>query len=247
MKEQLALNLEREWTIAERDAAEKAGGEMLPVYVKRERECVVTHEPAGSLACFYCGFGKGQGHDWACYTWWASELNEQQFHGAAYIDVPAGGVRPLSRSSSPSAGVQFNERNNQPKRRTAMFEKAARLKLRFDTGVGLVTAEDLWDLPLTSIRQVNLDDLARVLHRQIKDAETESFVTKTSSAGEKLQLRFDIVKRVIDVKLAEREEAATRAANQEKKQRLLELIAKKKDGQLADMPVEELEAMAAAL
>ena len=30
-----------------------------------------------------------------------------------------------------------------------MFEKAARLKLRFDTSKGLVTVEDLFDLPLT--------------------------------------------------------------------------------------------------
>lgn len=80
-------------TIAERRTAEEVGGR-LPVYVKREKACVVTYAQPGTLACFYCGFGKGEGHDLACrYVWWATKLDEQDGPDGATIDVPKGGVR----------------------------------------------------------------------------------------------------------------------------------------------------------
>lgn len=80
-------------TIAERSTAEEAGGR-LPVYVKRERACVVTLSPPGTLACFYCGFDKGGGHDMACrYVWWADKLDEQGGTDDVTINVPVGGVR----------------------------------------------------------------------------------------------------------------------------------------------------------
>ena len=45
-----------------------------------------------------------------------------------------------------------------------MFEKASRLKLRFSTSIGMLSAEDLWDLPLSSRNgTANLDDVARNL------------------------------------------------------------------------------------
>lgn len=128
-----------------------------------------------------------------------------------------------------------------------MFEKASRMKLRFDTAVGAITVEDLWDLPLTSNRTTSLDDVARSLHQQIKDETEVSFVTTASTASAKLQLGFDIVKHIIDVRLAEREAETLRAQNREKKQKLLSLIAEKEDEGLKQSSVEELRAMAEAL
>ena len=64
-----------------------------------------------------------------------------------------------------------------------MFEKAARLKLRFDTSKGLVTVEDLFDLPLT-VRNggASLDNIAKGIARLIRETETESFVLTTTKA-----------------------------------------------------------------
>lgn len=128
-----------------------------------------------------------------------------------------------------------------------MFEKAARFKLRFETPLGNLSVEDLWDLPLTSNRNVSLDDVARNLHRSIKEAEEESFVVKATSANEKLQLGFDIVKHIIEVRLAENEAEKTKAENKAKKQKLLSLIADKQDESLKASSVEELQAMVEAL
>jgi hypothetical protein len=128
-----------------------------------------------------------------------------------------------------------------------LFERASRAKLRFETTTGTLTVEDLWQLPLSSERHLSLDDVAKATHRELQEAKETSFVEAPTAGNTELQLRFDVVKHVIDVKLAERDEAKTRAENKAKKQRLLELIAEKKDEGLKAASVEELEAMVVAL
>ena len=129
-----------------------------------------------------------------------------------------------------------------------MFEKATRLKLRFDTPKGLVTVEDLWDLPLTSnTGKANLDDIAKSLHFQLKENEQVSFVTPTAKENEPMALGFEIVKHIIQVKLTERDAAAQRAANAEKKQKIMAIIEQKQDAALGALSVEELGKMVASL
>lgn len=109
-----------------------------------------------------------------------------------------------------------------------MFEKASRVKLRFRTQRGLITAEDLWDLPLTG-GAMSLDSIAKALSRELKTDEEESFVLKQTRANTTLILKLDIVKRVIEFKLAKAERSSTRAANRVKRERLLGILAKKED------------------
>ena len=124
-----------------------------------------------------------------------------------------------------------------------MFEIASRQKLRFESSKGLLTVEDLWDLPLTSINKVNLDDLARDLFQQLKN-ENVSFVAPAKASDTTLQLKFDLVKHVIDVKIAERDVAAVAARNREKKQLLLSIIAQKENEQLLGSSLDDLRKMA---
>jgi hypothetical protein len=50
-----------------------------------------------------------------------------------------------------------------------LFEKASRLKLRFSSPAGLLTVEDLWDLPLSAQAKVaNLDDIAKGLNKTLE-------------------------------------------------------------------------------
>jgi len=128
-----------------------------------------------------------------------------------------------------------------------MFEKASRFKLRFDTTQGQLDVEDLWDLPLTSGNRANLDDIARGLSKQVKEAETESFIVKPAKANEITLLKFDIIKHVIEIRLAENEAAATARANKERKQKILAIIANKQDEQLATSSIEDLQKLAEAL
>ena len=129
-----------------------------------------------------------------------------------------------------------------------MFEKASRKKIRFDSSKGQLTIEDLWDLPLTSATgRVNLDDTARELYRQLKSGDDISFVVKERKSDELIQLKFDIIKHIIEVRVAEAEARSTEKENSLKKQHLLQLISDKQDEALKGKSVEELKAELAKL
>lgn len=128
-----------------------------------------------------------------------------------------------------------------------IFEKAVRQKLRFNSSKGLISAEDLWDLPLTSnTGKPNLDAIAIELDQELK-TQNVSFVSDVTPRNTLTQLKFDIVKYVIDTKKAENAEAAAAADRKAQKQRLLEELAKRQDNKIGTMSDAELEAALAAL
>lgn len=125
-----------------------------------------------------------------------------------------------------------------------MFDKATRLKLRFTTSKGEASVEDLWDLPLTSERgHPNLDAIAISLNKQLKDADTVSFVMPSKTQDEVTRLKFDIVRHVIEVRLAENAEKAKERERAATKDKILEIIAHKQDESLRNKSIEELQAM----
>lgn len=127
-----------------------------------------------------------------------------------------------------------------------MFEQASRTKLRFDTPRGRLAVEDVWDLPLLG-GDTCLDDLAKALHRELKDDSQESFVVPTTEPNEKLQLKFGIVKHVIDVRLQEKVAAENAEATRQKKQQILSIIAEKEVENLKGVTIEELQDLVKAL
>lgn len=129
-----------------------------------------------------------------------------------------------------------------------IFEQASRLGLRFNSPVGEITTEDLWRLPLTnpSKTRANLDDIAIALNDKLKTDNTTSFVTSVAK-DPTTQLKFDIVKYIIDVRIAERDAKVISEANKVKKEKLLALLEKKQDGALEDLSVEELRKQIEAL
>jgi hypothetical protein len=129
-----------------------------------------------------------------------------------------------------------------------MYKKAAQLKLRFDTSKGQLTTEDLFDLPLSSTTgRVNLNDIAKALHKRLKDAADVDFVDTVKRSDTLDQLKFDIVRDVIAVRVTERDAAALAAANKERKQNIMAIIEQKKGEALSAKSLEELEAELKAL
>jgi len=129
-----------------------------------------------------------------------------------------------------------------------IFEKATRMKLRFSTKIGMLSVEDLFDIPLTSKNgEISLDDMARGYFQAIKADKEVCFVPDQNAVAdskfELIKLKFDIVKHIIDVKLAEREKHANARALRDRQQKLLHLIANKQDEALSAKSVEELQKM----
>ena len=84
----------------------------------------------------------------------------------------------------------------------SIFEKAARTKLRFDTNRGMISAEQLFELPLTSSDGFDLDSVALAIDDK-REATTKSFVAVTNPENKTEELRLDIVKRVIEIRQEE--------------------------------------------
>lgn len=116
-----------------------------------------------------------------------------------------------------------------------LFEKAAREKLRFSTAKGQLAVEDLYDLSLQS-----LDTIAKGVNKQLKDASEESFISKRSSTDKELELKLEILKHVIKVKMDEADASKVRAEKRAKLERLKEIQAQKSGEAMNQLSQEEI-------
>lgn len=118
-----------------------------------------------------------------------------------------------------------------------IFEKAARSALRFSTSRGELTVEQLWSLPLTGKSlQLDLDTVAKEVNRQLKEVTEESFVSTNSNPQKtSLELKLELVKYIIGVKLEEQTAAKDAATKKVRKSQLLEILAQKQNNKLNEM------------
>jgi len=122
-----------------------------------------------------------------------------------------------------------------------MFELASRKKIRFDTTKGMLTVEDLWDLPLVSTAgKACLDSVARNLHNELKETEEVSFVTPVTTNNDDTKLAFELVKYIISVKINEANAIRIERETREKKQKIMAIIDQKQDQALSAMSIDEL-------
>lgn len=118
-----------------------------------------------------------------------------------------------------------------------MFEIATRTKMRFPFK-GMISVEDLWDL---NVR--DLDNVFKTLNAQVKKSQEESLLATKSKEEETLAMQIDIVKHIVEIKLAEAEAVQHSKEVKEKKQKIMEIISAKQDEALHNMSVEDLQAM----
>ena len=123
-----------------------------------------------------------------------------------------------------------------------MFEKASRLKLRFNSIKGQLTVEQLWDLPLTAANDFCLDAVAKSINAELKAAGEESFVSTTRAPGAAVrELEMDLVKHIIAVRLAENEAKRNESERATERARIRDVLRERQDKELLDLPKEELE------
>jgi len=122
-----------------------------------------------------------------------------------------------------------------------MFEKASRLKLRFETNKGSISVEELWEMPLKGKSGFSLDDVAKSLNKRIQDTQQESFVDQKNEGNKILELMFEIVKHIIKVKLSEQRDRELEHLKKSKIQELDLLIEEKQKEGLREKSIEELE------
>lgn len=125
-----------------------------------------------------------------------------------------------------------------------IFAKGLKKKVRFETSKGLLTIEQLMDLPLTSkTGKVHLNEIAQGLHAETKSADTTDFVGAGSTLDPVVKLKFDIVIEVIKITKEANEASQKKIANGIKRAKIQEEIDKKTDNIYTDVPLDELQKM----
>lgn len=118
------------------------------------------------------------------------------------------------------------------------YKTATQLKLRYNTSIGELSTEQLWDLSLTQ-----LDELAISLQESYKELGKKSFLDKKSEKDTIAKLQFDIVLDVLKTKQTEQEELANAKETKLHNEKILGLISAKEDEALSNKSVSDLKKM----
>lgn len=122
-----------------------------------------------------------------------------------------------------------------------LFEVATRENYLFPFK-GMINVIDLWNLSLT-----NLDSVFKTLNVEVKKSEEESLLNAKTKEDEELTNKIEIIKYIVSKKLAEKEARENEKKNKEKRQRILEIKAKRQDEALENMSDEDLDKLLADL
>lgn len=134
-----------------------------------------------------------------------------------------------------------------------MYKKAARLKLRFDSKFGQLNVETLFSLKMselkTLIKKLAEDKKAFTSCGDEDLSFLDSTVTSSKEQKEKelADLRFEIAKDIYTTRLKESEDSVKAEQRKLEIKKLEEILARKKDTELENLSVEDLEKKIAEL
>lgn len=120
---------------------------------------------------------------------------------------------------------------------TNIFEIATKGKFRF-TFKGVISTEDLWDL---SVKE--LDSIFKGLNTKLKEVNEESLLQTKTIADKELEVKVEIIRYIVKVKLEEQEAKTKAKEMKEQREKIKEVLAKKQDQSLENKTQEELIAM----
>lgn len=115
-----------------------------------------------------------------------------------------------------------------------LFEFATRNKVMFDFQ-GRISVSDLWDLSLESL---NL--LYQKYNAELKMQKEESLLEVKSDKTNLNEVRVELIKHIVKVKLQEKEDRKIAAEQKERKQKILEIMERKQNQALENLPLDEL-------
>lgn len=118
-----------------------------------------------------------------------------------------------------------------------MFEIATRERFRF-TFKGQQSVEDLW---LLSEKELN--SIFQELNSKVKKTQEESLLEIKTKQDEELILKIEIVKYIFQTIKNENLARLQAKENEAKKQKIMELMAKKQEEGLQNMSMEDLQKM----
>lgn len=124
----------------------------------------------------------------------------------------------------------------------AMFKYVTRHKVRFLSSRGELSIEQLWDVPLRSKDEFNLNTLAQVANTALKKFTEDNFVDANSKTEEntKAEYRLEAIKYIIEVKLREEDELKKRAERKLEREKIMKALEEKQDGKLSAMSEAQL-------
>lgn len=120
------------------------------------------------------------------------------------------------------------------------FGEMTRNKVRFDSPKGKLSIEDLWDLPLNSRDECNLDAIAVKLYNEMTSGNKTSFTKQEKTKDDTLYKKLETVKEIIRIKLMDIEQKELKEQKQVRREKLLNLLEKKNDESLEKMTKKEI-------
>lgn len=119
-----------------------------------------------------------------------------------------------------------------------LFEIATRKRIRFPYN-GVISVEDLWQLPVTK-----LDGIYKTLNAELKQSSEESLLETKSAKDEELEIKVEIIKYIVKFKQDAAKALETAKVKKEQKAKILEVIEKKQGEALENKSIEELQKLA---
>ncbi len=116
-----------------------------------------------------------------------------------------------------------------------VYGRATRQKTRFEYK-GTISVEDLWDLSVEE-----LDEIYKGLSSQKRQSSEDSLLETKTVENTELNLKIDIVTDIVETKQVELEASKTRAERKAKKEKIMEIIAKKQDSALEEKSIKQLQ------
>lgn len=121
----------------------------------------------------------------------------------------------------------------------SIYKQASRKMLRFESSKGLLTVEQLWKLSLTALKE-----MIKSVNEAVKKESTNDgldFLEDTFVEQSDNKLKFEVLKDIYTTKLQENKDFALSKEKREQREKIAEIISRKKNAELEGMSLEELE------